>query len=493
MPARQAYNVRILLGPQRPLDLPSSLCESYSVEPEDLLLRKSPTALTVRTFLCQSYRVEREDLLVSTPLYSVYKADGLKVIMSRRDNARTDASVISVTDSLKSLMASTLRYAGEMSGLTFLDDTALRQYGPEQVLHRMLSTKSYISTSSSLAAKNQAAHDKPGRQAFTQVGKGQCGTVWALTGTTQVFKIMNEGKQGQLWNDYCQHASIEEAFLATYSGYRRNISLPRVSAWVGPDNEMFWEEHRGLFPEASSIKPTSGFLSERIFPVPLPVRAALVDAFAPREVKKNKESFLSQPENKDCLIRIYLGRRQTRPATNTFRLRNFDMTVNEMEFLRLDTSLYAETLAQMLAIIHWKANLDANDVEFVFGSAPAVKGRPTAAELKATNPKDVQKLVTEIDFNHRSIGIWVLDFDQCKEFAHDQGGVKQLERGFYFNDPYYPRPVSTDPKDVALWNTFKECYLDTSAAFIASGMPQQFIDAVEAEGRKRGAGGSLFK
>ena len=70
---------------------------------------------------------------------------------------------------------------------------------------------------------------------------------------------------------------------------------------------------------------------------------------------------------------------------NTFRLRNFDMTVNEMEFLRLDTGLYAETMARTLAIIHWKAKLDANDVEFVFGAAPKIRMRATAAELEASN------------------------------------------------------------------------------------------------------------
>ncbi|KIW86444.1 hypothetical protein Z517_01841 [Fonsecaea pedrosoi CBS 271.37] len=232
---------------------------------------------------------------------------------------------------------------------------------------------------------------------------------------------------------------------------------------------------------------------ERIFPVPLPVRSALVDAFAPTDVKQNKENFLSQQENKDCLIRIYLGRRQSRPTTNTFRLRNFDMTVNEMEFLRLDTVLYAETLAQTLAIIHWKVKLDANDVEFVFGSAPAEKRRPLAAELEATSRFDVGRLASEVDFRHRSIGLWLLDFDQCKAFPEDMDGVKQLERGFYFNDPYYPRPVSEHPKDVRLWNAFRESYLITSAAFTTSDMPSQFIDAVEAEGRKRRRGGSIFQ
>lgn len=338
-------------------------------------------------------------------------------------------------------MAPGLRYAGEGAALTFLDEATLRQYGPEQLLNRMLSTKSYIST---------AAHEFPELKVFTQVGKGQCGTVWALPGTNEVLKITNEGKEEQLWNDYRNHAEIEEAFGKTFSGFRGNINLPTLGNWIGFRNEIFWNEHRSHFPEAS-ILPTTGFLSERIFPVPLPVRAAIVDALAPKDVKRSKESFLAQQENKDCLIRIYLGRRQNRPASNTFRLRNFDMTVNEMEVLRLDTVLYAETLAQTLAIIHWQAKLDANDVEFVFGSAPAQRRRPAAAELRRTTRSDMERLASEVDFRHRLIGIWLLDFDQCKMFPEGVDGVRQLERGFYFNDPYYPRPISQHPQDVALW------------------------------------------
>jgi hypothetical protein len=377
-----------------------------------------------------------------------------------------------------------------MSGLTFLDETSLRQLSPEQLLHHMLSTKSYLSATSSLAATSQEAYHHPDLRPFVKVGQGQCGAVWALTGTTKVLKIMHDGKAEQLLNDFRKHALLLESFQQTPSKFRRNISLPDLITWVGPRNEMWWKEHTRLFP--AGMQPTHGIVSSRIFPVPLPVRSAIVDAFAQKAVKVDKERFLSQPDNKDCLIRMYLGRRQQRSMTNTFRLRNFDMTVNEMEFLRLDTEMYAETMAQTLAIIHWKAKLDGNDVEFVFGSAPKAKMRPLAAELEQASMDDVEKLSSELDFKHRAIGIWILDFDQCQRFTDDANGVKQLERGFYFNDPYYPRPSSDNPKDEALWQIFKDSYLTTSAALTSSPMPKQFIEAVEAEGRKRSAGGSLF-
>ncbi|EXJ90097.1 hypothetical protein A1O3_03166 [Capronia epimyces CBS 606.96] len=410
--------------------------------------------------------------------------------MSRRQQSRNDSSIDSITESLKSLMATGLRYAGDLSGLTFLDETFLREHGPEQVLHHMLSTKSYILTTSTLVEKNQDAYNHPEMKSFVKVGQGQCGTVWALTGTTMVLKVPNDGKKDQLYNDYCQHAAVEEAFRSTFSVFRRHINLPSCQTWLGPHNELFWKDHAKFLPKG--FQSTYGIVSTRIFPVPLPVCSAIVDACAPRSVKNNKESFLAQPENKDCLIRIYLGRRQERSSMNAFRLRNFDMTVNEMEYSRLDTHLYAESMGHALAIMHWKAGVDGNDVEFVFGSSPEIRLRPTAAELACLTADQAERLSSELDFKHRSLGIWLLDFDQCQRFEEGPQGVKQLERAFYFNDPYYPRPASKDPKDRVLWTTFKDSYLEASAEFTDSKMPQQFIDAVEAEGIKRSSGRSLF-
>jgi hypothetical protein len=48
-------------------------------------------------------------------------------------------------------------------------------------------------------------------------------------------------------------------------------------------------------------------MSERIFPLPHPLREALVRSFAPSAVKKSDVLMLDT--NKDCLVRVYLGRR----------------------------------------------------------------------------------------------------------------------------------------------------------------------------------------
>lgn len=115
-------------------------------------------------------------------------------------------SVDSVASSLRSMIAVGLRYAGDVSGVSLLDDTMLQQYGPEQVLSRMLSMRTQISIISSQAQRDQAAQDDPPQlRAIKQIGMGQCGDVFALVGTDHVLKVAKKGKKDQLFEDCLQH------------------------------------------------------------------------------------------------------------------------------------------------------------------------------------------------------------------------------------------------------------------------------------------------
>jgi hypothetical protein len=240
---------------------------------------------------------------------------------------------------------------------------------------------------------------------------------------------------------------------------------------------------------------TFGLLSQRIYPLPLPVRKAIVECFAPKNIKKSVDEFLAQPVNEDCLARLYLGRRAERQQSNAFKLQNYDLTINEMEVLKLDTGYYARKMGAALAILHWIANVDGDDVEFVLGSSPQIRPAATAAQFKQRGAEEAQFLSQNFDFQRRSVGMWLLDFNQCKNFSRDKSGLKQLERAFFFNDPYYPQPASSsNASDVKLWNEFKAAYLAASWTITKGDMemPQGFIEAVEAEGKRRMQGASLF-
>jgi hypothetical protein len=52
-----------------------------------------------------------------------------------------------------------------------------------------------------------------------------------------------------------------------------------------------------------------------------------------------------------------------------FTLRNFNIHVDQLEEIGVEAEEIALQMADALAIMHWKARIDADDIEFVLGSA----------------------------------------------------------------------------------------------------------------------------
>jgi hypothetical protein len=86
---------------------------------------------------------------------------------------------------------------------------------------------------------------------------------------------------------------------------------------------------------------------------------------------------------------------------------------------------YAQAMAETLAIMHWLAKIDANDVEFV---------------LAPPDDEDEGQWVNVLG-EHT---MWILDFDLCRSMAMDEHGIEQAARAFWRNDH------STLDQDVAV-------------------------------------------
>ena len=262
--------------------------------------------------------------------------------------------------------------------------------------------------------------------------------------------------------------------------------------------------------------PCKTLLSERIPPFPQEVRDFLVDRFCFCAREDLAGEIKASDANRDCLIRPYLGRRrffffgndnnattaatadaaasasgssnsgvstsnatkdQTRRPSRKpqvfFSLRNYPLHLDQMEELGLgdgDIKGYARTMAEALAMMHWVAEVDANDVEFVL--AP-----PRAGEEKRPRWRNV--LGEHV--------MWLLDFDCCRPMAMDEEGVEQAVAAFSRNDPFYPRPGQ------ALWAIFKETYLRISSRIMAdekdqqrTRLPYMFIEKAEAQKTRTG-------
>lgn len=146
-----------------------------------------------------------------------------------------------------------------------------------------------------------------------------------------------------------------------------------------------------------------------------------------------------------------------------------------MEVLDLDVKLYAETMAEALALMHWGARIDANDVEFVL--APP--------RVKHTHP---------FTFQSDYLGVhcmWVLDFDCCRPIQVDEAGVEQACAAFYKNDPFYPRPGTGVAADEELWMVFKQRFLESSRRVLGErsrdkwSLAEKLMERIEEEGQSR--------
>ncbi|WEW59682.1 hypothetical protein PRK78_005161 [Emydomyces testavorans] len=290
---------------------------------------------------------------------------------------------------------------------------------------------------------------------FRRIGAGFCGTVWTSPCEESVhfgraFKREDGGPGRSLLNDFRMHQSVLEARekLSELPGFESSsvhIYVPRFAEFIGPE-DGWWNSNLEYFP--SGYTACNMILSERIPAVSQKARELLIDRYCPSsfaaEIKTSEA-------NEDCLIRPYLGRRRYNAAAHTrpsrfkaFSLRNYPLHLDQMEELGLDAAdlvHYVEVMAEALAMMHWLAGIDANDVEFVL--APPRSAEKTPAVIS-------NKLGDHV--------MWILDFDCCNRLSFDIDGVDQAVTAFFKNDPFYPRPNSSS----ALWAAFRRKYIEVS-------------------------------
>ncbi|KAF2194856.1 hypothetical protein K469DRAFT_469735, partial [Zopfia rhizophila CBS 207.26] len=361
---------------------------------------------------------------------------------------------------------------------------------PKFTLKRFLSTRSVVSTFSSFAERQQAVVRT--RSEFRAIGAGTCGTVFEVPGTTDAFKVANNpgGHTDKLWNDFQMHLRVSEAF-DTIGREKLAVHVPIIKYFVSSKDSEWWGENMDRFPQ--KYQSQSNLLcAERILPLAKLIRESLVDTYCPPSLVKEIKG---SPSNKDCLVRIYLGKRKER-ISKFFQLRNFLLHLDQMEELELDTADFATHIADALAVMHWRVGIDANDVEFVLGSAPyrvanpaqIISKPPTVKQIKSMPPNTSTWASHNDDFKRQITHIWLLDFNRCEDFFLNQSGIEKLVAAFFRNDPYYPRPHGATTKDQNLWATFRNRYIATSQAHVDKEhyhLPKLFIDTVAEEQRKR--------
>lgn len=117
---------------------------------------------------------------------------------SRREAQQSDNTVDSWTSSLVCDMERNLQLEEKLSK---------EAETPQELLHRLLSTKSAVSTASSFARTRQAANGT--KAAFREIGTGSIGKDFEQPGTPWAFKVLLVDRHSRLWNNYIMHLRIQ--------------------------------------------------------------------------------------------------------------------------------------------------------------------------------------------------------------------------------------------------------------------------------------------
>ncbi|KAK1446673.1 hypothetical protein CCUS01_12200 [Colletotrichum cuscutae] len=317
------------------------------------------------------------------------------------------------------------------------------------------------------------------------IGEGFCATIYDFGSTGQVIKQAKElRKFPELLVDYVAHQKVYAAGL--HMGVQ--VFIPRPAEFVRPEQLGHWyNEHResGKLPDDRTLisRNMAVLVSERIPALPMEVRRALIEVFCPEEQRVAARVI---QRNNNCLARLYLGRRrQNTRVEGGFELRNFEMTLDKMEILNIDPLQYVAPMAEALAVMHWETKHDAFDVEFVLASSP----KPRARTAEWASVKTTREPSGGSESQQKAVNVWLLDFNQVGEITMDNKGVGKAVRGFWDNDPYYPRPTVEEDShtiEAKLWHKFKQVYLATSSKILKdNALAATFIEAVELEGKKR--------
>ncbi|KAI4211839.1 MAG: hypothetical protein L6R36_009497 [Xanthoria steineri] len=253
--------------------------------------------------------------------------------------------------------------------------------------------------------------------------------------------IKKGGDVKALWNDFCLTNKVYSAFLKVKYLLQDTFPTntiprsPRASQFFLPNSD-FWYTYLDRFPP-SHRKVGAVIEMDRILPLPRRIREGLIDRYFDEDTADDAKN---DPANTACLVRVYLGENESNTLQAYDSLLNFPLRRNMVRDLELDVLQLADEMAIGLAVLHWKAGVDAMDVEFVLGSSSVM----TENRLrKAPDPDEEPRSVSDaLAFVERDVHIWVLDLDKAKRVVDMtlESVVRDLVPAFLGNDPYFPRP-----------------------------------------------------
>ncbi|KAK5046829.1 hypothetical protein LTR84_007183 [Exophiala bonariae] len=335
------------------------------------------------------------------------------------------------------------------------------------ILKRPLSVGTAHSTVSKFAEREHTARLTAPTSELRDIGRGSCGSVFEIPGTAHAIKKGTDVRS--IWNDFnltnlAHNSCVASTNLFKYSFPNPQIPrVPKAEMYNSPESEDWWRFNLLRFPKADRTEAAVFYL-DRILPVTEITRYALVNKFFLPDTKI-QQAVLGNIDNQDCLIRLYFGKHK--PDDSMYKeddtLRNFPLYLDQAKAIDIDINNYAREMAIGLAILHWEAQIDAADTEFVIGTS--------TTKLFGLHYENHQSMMlprsTMENFTQRETQLWMLDYDKCIKISFETSNWDQdVVHPYYVavtgNDPYFPHPCL----DIKLWQIFRQAYLKASHIII---------------------------
>lgn len=374
---------------------------------------------------------------------------------NRRQFISTDESLFSSTSS----MIENARVAE-----AYLRASELQNLPPDAVLSRTLSTRSVISTTSSFAIRWSIARFDTSGCIFQEIGEGLHGQIFELTGTDNVIKV---AKDSTVRKEFELHKSIYVAF-ERYGNLSGGVQIckPRdFFALNSAKGQQFWNEQSRRFTAQRHCGPSDVLVSERVLPLPKVVRHALIDCFLSDENQDLAAALKNERTQRHALARVYLGQNTGKLNTDNnsnapINLRNFPLYLHDMRTLGLDVVGIARAMGHAMAVMHWGAGIDGEDIEIVLG---------TKAMSTSSQP----------DFQNRKMRLFIIDFGQCSTVERSENGVHPMWGAIVANSPFCPKPEETE-----IWREFRTGYVISGREVclsegIDTHLPGEVMDGIE--------------
>jgi hypothetical protein len=125
-----------------------------------------------------------------------------------------------------------------------------------------------------------------------------------------------------LWNDFTMHMRVFSEFNSL-RWISSEVHVPRCHWFASVNDDEWWSDNLEKFPKIYQSR-NNVLCSERILPLPKVTRETLIDKYCPVNLRTEVKS---DPSNRDCLVRLYFGKRRERPS-RFFTLRNFLLHVD---------------------------------------------------------------------------------------------------------------------------------------------------------------------